>query len=383
MGENVVNGSVSNCRSTGGVTGGMDAPAGGLVGYNAGSVHNCYSTSPVRGGSGYDAATGGLVGDNRGGVVTCCYSTGAVTCVVATASKVGGLIGLNVFGNVLNSFWDVETSGRTTGSGGVGASTSQMRDIETFLGAEWDFVGESEHGTKNIWFMPEKDYPCLVWEFISGIGSPVHSYTFEDGTANDSIGEAHGTLMGDAKIENGSLVTVDQNDWMEMPGDVIAMNTYSEVTIEAWYTPTASANPRNSILAYFGDLVNGLGSNGYFITSARSDDKSRAAISIGNTIAPWEAESGADGPEHDDGVLHHMVSSLNATQITLYIDGVLIATTPLAAHNSISGISPKLACLAKGGYSGDPEWIGKIHEFNIYNKALSDVDVAALYAGGL
>ena len=24
---------------------------------------------------------------------------------------------------------------------------------------------------------------------------------------------------------------------MEMPGDVIAMSTYNEVTIEAWYTP--------------------------------------------------------------------------------------------------------------------------------------------------
>ena len=26
---------------------------------------------------------------------------------------------------------------------------------------------------------------------------PVHSWTFDDGTANDSVGEAHGTLVGE------------------------------------------------------------------------------------------------------------------------------------------------------------------------------------------
>ena len=170
---------------------------------------------------------------------------------------------------------------------------------------------------------------------------------------------------------------------MEMPGDVIAMNTYDAVTIEAWYTPTAGANTSWSMLAYFGDSVNGLGSNGYFITSARGDDKSRAAISIGDIATPWASESGADGPEIDDGLLHQMVSTLDATDITLYIDGVLIAKTALSEANKISGISTNYAYLAKGGYTGDPEWIGQIQEFNIYNQALTEAQVAALYAAGL
>ena len=169
---------------------------------------------------------------------------------------------------------------------------------------------------------------------------------------------------------------------MEMPGDIIAMNTYDAITIEAWYTPEAGGNTSWSMLAYFGDSVNGLGSNGYFITSARGDDKSRAAISCGDIATPWASESGADGPEYDDGLLHHMVSTLNATDITLYIDGVLIASTPLSATNSISCISPNLAYLAKGGYEGDPEWIGTMEEFNIYNRALSEAEIAAKFAAG-
>jgi len=212
--------------------------------------------------------------------------------------------------------------------------------------------------------------------------TPIHSYTFGDGTANDSIGSADGTLVGGAAVVNGALVTSAQDQWMEMPGNVIAMNTFNEVTIEAWYTPTAGANTGYTMLAYFGDSVNGLGSNGFFMTSAREDDKSRAAISIGNTSAPYNAESGADGPEYDDGILHHMVSTIDNTDITLYIDGVLCASTPLDPHNSISGISQNFAYLAKGGYDADPEWIGSIEEFNIYNKALSTGQVAANYAAG-
>jgi hypothetical protein len=38
--------------------------------------------------------------------------------------------------------------------------------------------------------------------------------------------------------------------------------------------------------------------------------------------------------------------------------------------------------LAKGGYGSDPEWIGAIDEFNIYNKALSAEEIAVLYAAG-
>jgi hypothetical protein len=217
--------------------------------------------------------------------------------------------------------------------------------------------------------------------YVKGLGL-VHQYTFEDGTANDSVGTANGTLVGGAVIMDGALVTSAQDQWMEMSGSAIAMNTFKEVTIEAWYTPDIEGNPSWSMLAYFGDSVNGLGSNGFFMTSARGDNKSRAAISIGDIATPWASESGADGNEYDDGLLHHMVATINATNITLFIDGVQISTTALSAANKISGISQNFAYLAKGGYSGDPEWIGQIHEFSIFNTALSPVAVAARFKAG-
>ena len=215
--------------------------------------------------------------------------------------------------------------------------------------------------------------------------APVHSYTFEDGTANDGVGEAHGTLIGGAEISDGALVNAAQDGWMEMPGDVIAMNTFDEVSIEAWYTPEEGANEGFTMLASFG-LTNPdadwMGVDYFMMTSARGDDVSRAAISIGNYSDPWATESFVNGPEYDDGILHHMVATLTADAIVFYIDGVLMGSAALAGDNHIEGISQDSAYLAKAPYGQDPEWIGSIEEFNIYNVALSAKQVAAKYAAG-
>ncbi len=219
-------------------------------------------------------------------------------------------------------------------------------------------------------------------------GSLTHSWTFDDGTARDVVGDANGVLVTtkDANdvvvgpiIEDGALVTNAQDQWMEMPGDKIAINAYSEFTVEAWYTPKAGGNTSWTMLAYFGASDSGSGNDGFFITSARGDNVSRAAISCGNVSAPYSVESGANGTEYDDGLLHHMVATVDANFIALYIDGKLSSKTALSATNKISLLSNNLAYLAKGGYSGDPEWIGAIHEFNMYNKALSLGQVMYLY----
>ena len=238
---------------------------------------------------------------------------------------------------------------------------------------------------KNIAGLIYVDNVRVVREEPAPIG-PVHSYTFEDGTANDSVGDADGTLVGDAYIDGGALITVDQDDWMEMPGDIIAMNTYDEVTIEAWYTPEAGGNTGWSMLASFGSRSPDAlwrGVDYIFMTSARADDKSRAAISCLNYNDPWATEIGVDGPEYDDGLLHHMVMTLTATDLAFYIDGVSMGSTALGGNNIIANISTDLALLAKAVYNDDPEWIGQINEFNIYNRALSEADIAALFAAGL
>ena len=148
-----------------------------------------------------------------------------------------------------------------------------------------------------------------------GTQNLTHSWTFDDGTANDYVGHATGKLVGGATISGGALVTSAQGQWMEMPADSIALNSYPEVTLEAWYTPTKNANPNFTMLAFFGNTQNSIGVNYYFMTAARVDSVSRTAISCNNTSTPWSAETGVNGPEYDDGKLHHMVSTLTNSTI--------------------------------------------------------------------
>ena len=212
----------------------------------------------------------------------------------------------------------------------------------------------------------------------------VHSYTFDEGP-EDVVGGADGTLAGVAEVVSGALVISDISSWMELPASTIGINGYEEITLEILYTPAPGPVPPDgpntgfTMLAYFGSTTGGLGNDYYFISTARGDDVSRAAISIGATVEPWTAESGANGPEFDDNALHHMVSTLTNSEIALYLDGALAGSVPLAENNFIGGISTDFAYLARGGYTSDPAWLGAIHEFNIYDRALTAEEISSLY----
>ncbi len=163
-------GYISDCYTAGSVSGVVNI--GGLVGYNAsGTAVNCYSTSLVSGGNN----TGGLIGTTSAGLVGYCYFTGSVNAgtyvgglvgsnsggtiaysysaglVQAASIYAGGLVGTSS-GAVYFSFWDIETSGQTTSSGGTGKTTVEMMTKTTYTG--WNFAG--------LWEISDSEgYPTL------------------------------------------------------------------------------------------------------------------------------------------------------------------------------------------------------------------------------
>ncbi len=180
------------CFATGNTSG--VGNVGGLIGFydnNAAtqsySVTNCYAKGNSTG-TGSDV--GGLVGEAQLDVSKS-YSTGTST----AASNSGGLIGNLNGGTVTASFWDKQTSGKTTSGGGTGKTTIEMKSPCTYENAGWDFAGEIANGTSNPWTMNATDnagYPtlsqqnythtlnCLVpfvteWTFSSATSSIVTS----------------------------------------------------------------------------------------------------------------------------------------------------------------------------------------------------------------
>ncbi|MCB0757021.1 MAG: T9SS type A sorting domain-containing protein [Flavobacteriales bacterium] len=117
---------ITECWSAGTVS--AQFLAGGLVGYctfafgpgRDNTLNNCYSRADVtvvngRAGGMYGGADGNLVATN-------CYSTGTAT----GAELIGGFIGAVGGMNITNSYWDLETSGLSSGIGGwLGPETPQ------------------------------------------------------------------------------------------------------------------------------------------------------------------------------------------------------------------------------------------------------------------
>jgi len=189
-------GVVANCHAGGTVEGVRDV--GGFIGLNlSADVRRCWADGVVFG----ELNVGGLIGQNDGGVISDCYSltdtTGGVlvggligyhapscTCTVgvpgliercyaagpvAGASDLGGLVAVNKKSHITDSFWDAEATRCRTSGGGSAKTTTQMQSLATYTGAGWDFAGEKQNGTEDIWFPPTPgDYPRLAWQAVAG-----------------------------------------------------------------------------------------------------------------------------------------------------------------------------------------------------------------------
>ena len=117
IGANLSDAIVLASYSTVQVTG--DDRIGGLAGSNGGEVAAAYATGRVVG----DSESGGLIGGNTGDV-NISYATG----LVSGRSTVGGLVGRNSGGGTItDSYWDSDTSGRTTGSYGQAKNTAELQ----------------------------------------------------------------------------------------------------------------------------------------------------------------------------------------------------------------------------------------------------------------
>ncbi len=134
---------------------------GGLVGENSGIVSNCYSIDNLLGAPG---RVGGLIGQNNNGKVVNSYSVTHTYCSIAGGDS-GGIY--------TKCFWDSDINPGSVGIGDktdpnvIGLPTAQMQMRNTFTDAGWDFVGETINGANDVWTILEGlDYPRLTSSHI-------------------------------------------------------------------------------------------------------------------------------------------------------------------------------------------------------------------------
>ncbi|MCF7734347.1 MAG: LamG domain-containing protein [Akkermansiaceae bacterium] len=205
-------------------------------------------------------------------------------------------------------------------------------------------------------------------------GSLVHHWSFNDGTANDSVGTAHGTLYGTATISDGKLSlsgSSENNRMAATLGNALGPNK----TLVAWCS-LSSLEPNNTA---GGPLSVG-------------NEEFDAIVYGERTGGQWMNGSGGFNrtPENNGGALENLIApneimmaitydSFATNKIKLYRNGVLYAE-----HNQgslTSHAAGEMVLIGPRNWSGwdDGYMNGYINEARIYNYALTDSEVAALY----
>lgn len=165
---------ISGCSNSGLLYG---SAVGGIVAGISGEILDSYNSGGIVLNSDEGLAFGGgITLDNLSNdttTITRSYNVGTMT-KTDDGDLVGGLVDektTNTIGDLIinDSFWDTESSGVSTSSGGgTGLNTAQMKSVYTYLRAGWDFSCINGSGSEGIW-APDMEgindgYPVLAWQ---------------------------------------------------------------------------------------------------------------------------------------------------------------------------------------------------------------------------
>ena len=195
-----------------------------------------------------------------------------------------------------------------------------------------------------------------------------HRYSFKDGV-RDSIGMAHGRLMGNAIVTNGILqLNGAAGDYVNLPGGLVSGS--SALTIEFWAEFRANGN-----WARVFDFGNINGNNGqrYIFYSPHNGvggQRMELSTSPGTTTL--------DVPGNLDGRAVHVVCIFDPANSyeAIYTNGVLQVeqNTPLPPLN---GVSAAWGFIGRSLFASDAWLNADIDELRIYDARLTPEEIAA------
>ena len=213
---------------------------------------------------------------------------------------------------------------------------------------------------------------------VNVAGPLMHKITFNDGTANDSVGGIKGTLKGAAAIAGGQLILDGSDSTYVSLGNYI-MPPSGNATVVAWFRTSANVGGASRVFDF------GNGTLNYLYFSPLTGSNARLGLKTGD-----DAEINLSYTPVLNDYIDHMVAAvidstptdtgLNGTMY-LYIDGVPVGTNNLNGTVLLSGLSS-----GPQNFIGKSQWVntgdaffkGVIDEIRVYNTALTQAAIAAL-----
>jgi concanavalin A-like lectin/glucanase superfamily protein len=172
------------------------------------------------------------------------------------------------------------------------------------------------------------------------------------------------------KIGSGALTLCGNNEYVSAPQDLVSGLT--NFTISAWVKPS-----QNTAWSRVFDF--GTGTNDYmFLTLSANGGPIRFAIT----------SSGGGGEQQINGTgtlplntWSHVAVTLSGTTGTLYVNGTPVGTNTNMTLNPAALGATTQDWIGRSQYPADPYFNGSIDDFQVYSRALTAAEVAAL-AGG-
>jgi serine/threonine protein kinase len=195
-----------------------------------------------------------------------------------------------------------------------------------------------------------------------------------EGDASDAFGTNNGVLRGGAGFTRGKVgqaFSFDGSDGSVLVPDSSSLRLTNQLTIEAWIN-TRRIDTDQAIVSKVGGRA---GDNGYqFALSGNT--------LIGQFNSPGERWPSARVTSDEfitTGAWYHVAWTYDQSAMKLYVNGLPVAT-------SVIGRRPIAASTSDLRISGDDNkhvyFDGLIDEPAIYNRALSDAEIAAIYHAG-
>jgi filamentous hemagglutinin family protein len=330
VGYNCDSSVVQRSFATGNVSG--SEGVGGLVGRNYyGSIANSYATGATTNTGNY---TGALVGFNSGAPVTNSFAIGYVN----GSSYSGGLIGYSASGTITSSYWNTESTGKATSSGGTSLTSAQMRASANFSG--WDFSS-----TWNI--SAGASYPYLQHQ-----GTP----TIISASGNLSVGEMvrivlNGSVIGQHAVAGaGNLYAVLPQGTVSA-GDILLLYNLNGSTSAAnavyvagnsfatglslssstlWAGSGYGALNSSSLIAAKGDVVSDdirytvSGTDITLLNATTLTNTSTGGINI-DTVLNWSANTLTISPSTGDININAVMNATGTAALVMTTPGEIIA----------------------------------------------------------
>lgn len=203
--------------------------------------------------------------------------------------------------------------------------------------------------------------------------SLAHRYSFAS-NAWDSIGMAHGRMIGGATVTNQSLrLPGTAGSYVNLPGGLASGSR--ALTVEFW--ATFGANGTWSRVFDFGNINGSFGQNYVFYSPRNGSGGQRLEISTAVRTSTY------DVPISMDNRTVHVVCIIDPTNSywAIYTNAVLQSAQSVALP-PLTGVSSAWAFIGRSLWNGDGWLDATIDEFRIYDGRLTTQEITANHAAG-